>query len=160
MKRVAVFSDTHGRFTRLPAALDKIEKAGGVEMVLHLGDYGADAETIAERLKNVPFAAVRGNNDYFSNLPRKRIVQVGDALLYMVHGDAYYNLGPLIREAKKERCAAALFGHTHEPLLQADGELLIVNPGSLSLPRRGYKASFALLEIDGADVNVKMISLE
>ena len=159
MKRVAVISDTHGRFTRLPAALHKIKKAGGVEMLLHLGDYGSDAEMIAEKL-DVPFVAVRGNNDYFSNLPRKKIVQVEDASLLLVHGDAYYNLSPLIREAKQERCAAVLFGHTHVPLLQADGALLIINPGSLSLPRQGYAASFALLEINGADVNVKMISLD
>lgn len=159
MKRVALFSDTHGRFLRLPAALDRIEKAGGVEMVLHLGDFGNDAEPIAEKL-GVPFAAVRGNNDYFSNLPRKQIVRIGDASFLLVHGDAYYNLSPLIREGKKERCAAVLFGHTHEPLLQADGALLIVNPGSLSLPRRGYPPSFALLEIVGADVNVKMVALE
>jgi len=159
MKRVAVFSDTHGRFVRLPAALDKIEQAGGVDFLLHLGDYGGDAETIAGKL-GVPFAAVRGNNDYFSNFPRKKIVQVEDASLLLVHGDAYYNLSPLIYEAKQARCAAVLFGHTHEPLLQADGALLIVNPGSLSLPRRGYRPSFAILEIDGADVNVKMITLE
>jgi putative phosphoesterase len=159
MKRVAVFSDTHGRFTRLPAALDKIQKAGGAELLLHLGDYGNDAETIADKL-GVPFVAVRGNNDYFSDLPRKKVVQIEDASILLVHGDAYYNLSPLIREAKRERCAAVLFGHTHVPLLQADGALLIVNPGSLSLPRQGCPPSFALLEIDGTDVNVKMVSVD
>jgi putative phosphoesterase len=52
-----------------------------------------------------------------------------------------------------------LFGHTHVPLLQADGELLVVNPGSMSLPRQGSKPSCAVLEVDGSDINVKMLPL-
>lgn len=156
MKRVAVFADTHNMFSRLPLA---VERLGSVDMLFHLGDYAIDAEKISAALGDVPFFAVRGNNDVGSVYPKSRIERVEDVWIMLVHGDAYYNLYQLVNAAREQRCAAVLFGHTHVPLLQADGELLIVNPGSLSLPRRGGKPSCALLEVEGKDINVQMISL-
>ncbi len=156
MKRVAVFSDTHNMFSRLPLA---IERLGKVDLLFHLGDFAIDAERIASALGGVPAFAVKGNNDAGSAYPRMRIERVEDAWIMLVHGDGYHTLYQLIDQARENRCAAALFGHTHEPLLQADGELLLVNPGSLSLPRRGSKPSCALLEVDGADINAKMLPL-
>ncbi len=155
MKRVAVFADTHNRFTRLPEA---IEKAGKVDMLFHLGDFGSDAEIIAEKL-GVPSFAVRGNNDYASVLPRLRVERVENAWILLVHGDAYYTTGQLFDEAEKHNCLAVLFGHTHEPLLAASGKVLLLNPGSLSLPRHGYAPSFAVLEVEGKDINAKIITL-
>ena len=143
-------------FKRLPAA---VEKLGRVDLLFHLGDYAIDAERISGALGGVPYFAVRGNNDVGSVCPRSRVEYVEDAGIMLVHGDAYYNLYQLTNAAREQHCAAVLFGHTHVPLLQADGDLLIVNPGSMSLPRRGHKPSCALLEVEGKDINVKMITL-
>ncbi len=155
MKRVAVFADTHNKFARLPEA---IAKMGKVDMLFHLGDFGSDAEIIADQL-DVPAFAVRGNNDYASVLPRLRVELVEDAWILLVHGDAYYTIGQLFDEAEKHNCLAVLFGHTHEPLLSASGKVLALNPGSLSLPRRGYAPSFAVLEVEGKDINANIITL-
>ena len=89
----------------------------------------------------------------------KRIELVEDAWIMLVHGDGYHTIYQMVDQARENRCSAVLFGHTHVPLLQANGELLIVNPGSISLPRRGSKPSCALLEVDGKDINVKMLPL-
>lgn len=156
MKRVAVFADTHNMFSRLPLALERL---GKVDMLFHLGDFAIDAERIAQELGDVPFVAVKGNNDSGSMYPRKRIELVEDAWIMLVHGDGYHTIYQMIDQARENRCAAVLFGHTHVPLLQADGEILIVNPGSISLPRQGNKPSCALLEVDGKDVNVQLIPL-
>lgn len=156
MKRIAVVADSHNLFSRLPLA---VEKLGKVDMLFHLGDYAIDAERISDALGGVPFFAVKGNNDVGSVYPEKRIELAEDAWIMLVHGDRFYNLYQLIHTARENRCGAVLFGHTHVPLLQADGELLIVNPGSLSLPRRGNKPSCALLEVEGKDINVKIIPL-
>ncbi len=156
MKRIAVVADSHNLFSRLPLAAEKL---GEVDMLFHLGDYAIDAERVSEALGGVPFFAVKGNNDVGSAYPERRIELVEDAWIMLVHGDRFYNLYQLIHTARENRCGAVLFGHTHMPLLQADGELLIVNPGSLSLPRRGHKPSCALLEVEGKDINVIMIPL-
>lgn len=157
MKRVAVFSDTHRRFDRLPAAIEKMGKVG---RIFHLGDYGADAEQISKAAGGVPFTAVRGNNDYFTDLPRTLVERVEDASVLLVHGDAYYTLNSLFHAAELRGCGAVLFGHTHEPLMQASGKILALNPGSLSLPRYGYPAAFAVLEVNGSDIHAKIITLQ
>ena len=156
MKRIAVFSDTHNMFSRLPLALEKL---GHVDMLFHLGDYAIDAEKIAQELGDVPYFAVKGNNDVGSVYPERRIELVEDIWIMLVHGDKFYTVGQLIDTAREQNCAAVLFGHTHVPHLQADGELLVINPGSLSLPRRGSRSSCAVLEVEGKDINVKMISV-
>ncbi len=143
-------------FSRLPRT---VERLGNIDVLFHLGDYAVDAAKIAASLGGVPYFAVRGNNDIGSAEPRSRIETIEDARIMLVHGDAFFNLHQLVDKARRQHCAAVLFGHTHVPLLQADGEVLIINPGSLSLPRRGAKPSCALLEVEGKDINVKMISL-
>ena len=156
MKRIAVFADSHNMFSRLPLA---VEKLGKVDMLFHLGDFAIDAERIAAELGDVPYFSVKGNNDSGSVYQTLRIERVEDIWIMLVHGDGYHTLYQMINQARENHCSALLFGHTHEPLLQADGEILIVNPGSISLPRRGSKPSCALLEVDGKDINVKMLPL-
>ena len=42
-----------------------------------------------------------------------------------------------------------IFGHTHVPLLAQCGDVLVMNPGSLSRPRQpGYRPTYILLRID------------
>ena len=156
MKRIAVFSDTHNMFSRLPLALERV---GKVDLLFHLGDFAIDAERIAQELDNVPFFSVKGNNDTGTVYPRVRIERVEDVWIMLVHGDGFHTIYQMIDKARENNCSAVLFGHTHVPLLQADGELLVVNPGSMSLPRQGSKPSVALLEVDGKDINVKMLPL-
>lgn len=156
MKRIAVFSDTHGRLDRLPFAL---ERMGTVDAFIHLGDFAHDAERIAELLP-VPYHAVSGNCDCYRGtdgnaFPREEIVTIEKASLLCVHGDAFRDTYSLSLKAEEAHCAAVLYGHTHIPDLSASGAVLIVNPGSLSLPRGGSRASFAILTVDGKDVNVR-----
>ena len=155
MTRVGVFSDTHGDLSRLPAAL---EKAGPLDSFVHLGDYGGDAKQIAALLP-VPYRAVRGNCDVSGRLPRQAVVEIETASLLLLHGDGYAGTYQLALLAEEQRCAAVLFGHTHTPLLSAQGAVLILNPGSLSRPRYGSAPSFAVLTVEARDVNAKIITL-
>ncbi len=155
MQRVAVFSDTHGQLSALPSALDK---AGKLDAFLHLGDFGEDAKQIAKIIP-VPYCAIRGNCDFNSHLPREHIAEFENVSLMMVHGDSYRSEYELSLFAEENHCQAILFGHTHTPLLSAQGAILLINPGSLSLPRYCSRPSFSILTIDGRDIHVQMISL-
>ena len=152
--KVAVFSDTHGSLARLPMVLAALP---ALDAVLHLGDFAGDGDAIAESL-SVPCYAVRGNCDFRGNAPWERVAELGGARLLLTHGHRYSGLYALALAAEAQRCNAVLFGHTHSPLLTAQGACLIVNPGSLSRPR-GSAPGYALLTIEGGEVKAELRSL-
>lgn len=156
MLKAAVFSDTHGDLSRLPAAL----RLGGMpDTFLHLGDFGSDGDAIASIL-GVKGYQVRGNCDFSSPYPRERVVTLDGVHLLMLHGDTVAGTYAMACKAEEHSCKAVLFGHTHMPLLTASGPILIINPGSLSKPRGGTDPSFGMLVIDGGEVNVKLYALK
>ena len=155
MTRIGVFSDTHGVLAALPRAL---ELAGPLDGFLHLGDFGSDGDMIATQT-GLPYHAVRGNCDFSSALPRQLVVTFEQANILMLHGDKYSSTYQLALLGEQNHCGAVLFGHTHTPLLAAQGPILLLNPGSLSRPRYTSDPSFGLLTIEGADVNAKIFTL-
>ncbi|MBR3382973.1 MAG: metallophosphoesterase [Clostridia bacterium] len=166
MKRICVISDTHGSSSALDAVL---LAAGEADGYFHLGDVAGDAKRIAEKTGK-PVYAVLGNCDWgFSReteecvfpAPQKRVttelvVRVEDARIFLTHGHLYdVDMGgcTLGYRAEELNCAAALYGHTHRGELSAFGRVLKLNPGSPSRPRGGSRPSYAILEVDGGDVN-------
>ena len=173
MKRIGVVSDTHGAVSVFDSC---IKKAGEVDGWFHLGDYAWDADKLRE-LTGKPVIAVYGNCDGYScreseetpfgRDPRtkagERVVIVEKARLFLCHGHYYdADLGPWTLElrARELSCCAALFGHTHRPELSAYGSVLLLNPGSAARPRGMSPRSFAVLTVDGGDVNASIIKLD
>ena len=89
--RVLIVSDTHGRHQNLDRAL---EAAGPIDLFVHLGDveggeYYINAVVPCEK------HIVRGNNDFFSDLPREEVFYIGEKKVFITHGNNYYvSLGP------------------------------------------------------------------
>ena len=91
MTTIGVVSDTHfPRFGRaLPRALERGLRAANVERILHLGDM-TDLLAVPLFEAIAPFDAVAGNNDgeaIRARFGRRKIVQVEDVRIGMVHGD-------------------------------------------------------------------------
>ena len=147
--RVLIVSDTHGRHNGLDRAL---QEAGDIDMLIHLGDVEGGEEyidTVVDCEKHI----VRGNNDFFSDLPREEEFNIGKYKIFITHGHSYYvSLDPeYIREEGKARKAdIVMFGHTHRPFFEEMDEIIVLNPGSLSFPRQeGRKGSYMIMETDG-----------
>ena len=147
--RVLIVSDTHGRHNGLDRAL---QEAGDIDMLIHLGDVEGGEEyidTVVDCEKHI----VRGNNDFFSVLPREEEFYIGKYKIFITHGHSYYvSLDPeYIREEGKARKAdIVMFGHTHRPFFEEMDEIIVLNPGSLSFPRQeGRKGSYMIMETDG-----------
>ena len=144
--RVMIVSDTHGRHAGLDLAL---EEAGKIDMFIHLGDVeGGEAyiDAVVECEKHI----VRGNNDFFCDLPKEEEFYIGPYRAFISHGHTYcVSLDPeMIREEGEARGAdIVMFGHTHRPFYEVekkegDKDLIVLNPGSLSYPRQdGHKPS-------------------
>ena len=134
-KKVLVISDTHGRTDNLDKILPLVKP---LDQLIHLGDVGRDVEYI-EVIAECPCCFVSGNNDFYSTLPRERLIKLNGVPVFLTHGHYYYvnSRKDYVRSAAIQRGARiALFGHTHVPYLEEDNTILVANPGSLSLPRQ------------------------
>ena len=64
-----------------------------------------------------------------------------DKKFLMTHGHYYYR--DHLPEVPYD---ILLTGHTHVPILERDNRKIIINPGSISLPRRGSTKSYVVYE--------------
>lgn len=149
-KKVLVISDTHGRMENLEKLLPLVQP---VNQLIHLGDVGRDVDYI-EVLAGCPCCFVAGNNDYYSDLPRERLIKLNGVPIFLTHGHYYYVNArkDFLRSAAVQRGAkVALFGHTHVPYLEETDGILLANPGSLSLPRQADRCPTYLILTIGED---------
>ena len=146
-KKVLVISDTHGRTENLDKILPLVKP---LDQLIHLGDVGKDEDYI-EVVAECPCCFVSGNNDFYSTLPRERLIKLNGVPIFLTHGHYYYVNArkDFIRSVAAQRGARiALFGHTHVPYWEEDETILVANPGSLSLPRQAnHFPSYMLIYI-------------
>ena len=159
--RILVISDTHGYLDLLPKTL---KMAGTVDVLIHLGDICGDEDALTAQV-SCPIYMVPGNNDWSSRAPRELTVPIAGKTVFLTHGDKYhvsYGLDRLKYRAEEVGADVAMFGHTHVPFLDMSGKPWLMNPGSLSLPRRGL-FSFMVIDVDEEGVwhpEIKYIDLK
>lgn len=135
--RILVVSDTHGDTYSLRKA---VEREGNVSLIIHLGDGERDTAFI----HGVPLLQVKGNCDFYSDLPTTLFTNEGGKNILLTHGHAFmvkYGLGALRQEALDKHADIALYGHTHVPVHTYEDGLYLCNPGSL------HNGDYAVLEI-------------
>lgn len=146
--RIGLIADTHGQ--ALPAAVRRA--FAGVALILHAGDLGSD-QILADLAAIAPVEAVAGNIDAGALADRlgwRKIVTVATARIGLVHGDR----GPGRTTPERALSAfapdsvdAIVFGHSHAPRIEWHRDILLVNPGSATVPRLQPSPSVALLTI-------------
>ena len=83
--RILIVSDSHGRNHHLSKVLDKV---GDIDLFLHLGDLEG-SEDFINTFVNCRVEMISGNNDYFTEIPRERLITVGNHTIFMTHGHQY-----------------------------------------------------------------------
>ncbi len=149
---IGVISDTHGLLR--PEALDVL---AGVELIVHAGDVGT-AEVLSGLSRIAPVHAVRGNVDrgeWAQGLPLSRVVEVGEALVYVLHDLAELNLDPVAAGF-----AAVISGHSHKPRNEVRGGVLYLNPGSAGPRRFRLPVTVARITAAGAALSAEVIRLD
>lgn len=145
--KILVVSDTHGRHANLDRAL---KETGEIDGFIHLGDIEGGEDYI-DSVVSCEKHMVRGNNDFFSDLPREEEFYLGKYKVFITHGHAYYaSLDPeyIYEEGMARKADIVMFGHTHRPYFEQREEITIVNPGSISYPRQeNRKGSYMVMEI-------------
>ena len=83
--KILIVSDTHRRNDNY---IKVLERVAPVDMVIHCGDIEGSEYLIAQSA-GCPVQMVVGNNDFFSDLPRKKEFMVGKYKVWLTHGHNY-----------------------------------------------------------------------
>ena len=146
--KILVVSDTHRNNTNY---LKVLKKTGPLDLVVHCGDVEG-SEMIIAGAAGCPVQMVRGNNDFFSNLPKEKEFMIGRYKVWLTHGHNYYiamNHEIIKQEAREREADIVMCGHTHKPVVDIGSGLTLINPGSISYPRQdNRRPSYILMELD------------
>jgi putative phosphoesterase len=151
-RRVGLIADTHGLLR--PEAVQALQ---GSELIVHAGDVGQAAVLDALRLV-APVTAVRGNIDrgvWAQALPARAALQIGEVGVYILHDLQALDLVP---EAAGFRVVVS--GHSHRPSIREQNGVLFVNPGSAGPRRFHLPVSVAILEVQNATVEGRLVRLD
>ncbi len=155
MKKVVIFSDTHGCTDPCIAIIEKERPYA----VIHAGDCARDAEDLEYIYPDLPIYYVRGNNDFFSRAPDKITVGIDGARIFIAHGHEqrvkYEPAFSTLRAAASSADPSLIvFGHTHRPLVSYDYGTILLNPGSVRFTR-----TYAEAKIENGRVDVKILDI-
>jgi putative phosphoesterase len=148
--RIIAVSDTHGSPDLL---LTAVRHAGRTDMLLHLGDGQRDCAALDGYSGKVWI--VRGNCDFSPFDDYEHFLKLDGASIYMTHGhlfDAKITLNKLWYKGREMGADIVCFGHTHVPLLEKQGTVTLLNPGSLK-----HSKTYGLIEIgqEHSKINIK-----
>ncbi|MBZ2175474.1 metallophosphoesterase [Schnuerera sp. xch1] len=158
--KIVVISDTHGRTDEV---IHKVKNMKTPDLIVHLGDYVEDGEKIKKEI-GVRTAIVKGNGDFFNqDYDEDEIVEVMGKRMLLTHGHKYevrYGTNNLLYRAEELNVDIVLFGHTHIPVIFEESGIIIMNPGSPSIPR-GYKRrkTLGIIEIK-EKIKAKIIEID
>jgi putative phosphoesterase len=144
--KILIFSDSHGWPEPMRNVLRKVK--GEVSAVVHLGDGAGDAYALSKEYPSLVFHSVLGNCDYGFG-ERVKTFSCGGNKVLITHGHTQHVKGSLLRLslfAEENEADICLFGHTHTPALVRHGKILLMNPGSVSLPKHGH-GTYGVLDI-------------
>ncbi len=150
--KILVLSDSHAGRSFMRRCIDSVQP----DAVVHLGDYYADGEVMAEEYPHIPMYLVPGNcdrNRSFIRDPEVRVEKVCGVWLYMTHGHLHnvkMSLLSLLRDARAAKAQAVLYGHTHRADCREEDGLWVLNPGTCGI----YGGSAGLIEAE----NGKLLS--
>lgn len=140
--RILITSDIHGD-------LEKLKKLQEIETFdLHL-DAG-DSNFSEGILKTRQIVSVRGNTDFFSQLPLIKIIENEYGKIVIIHGhtkSVKSSLDYLYQLGERLRANYVIYGHTHQALIKVNNGITYINPGSLK-----HDSSYIILTKDNIEL--------
>ncbi|MCQ2972951.1 MAG: YfcE family phosphodiesterase [archaeon] len=158
---LGLISDTHipERANELPKKVLEIFKE--VDLILHSGDI--TDQSVLDKLNEIaPVKAVQGNMDraYGLDLPKNIVLEIENKKVGVIHGQVYPrgDTQQLYYTAKELEVDILVSGHSHQPQIEQIKNVLLLNPGSPTVPRLADR-TVMLLEITSKEVNVDLIKI-
>jgi uncharacterized protein len=160
---VAVISDTHmaGGRRRLPERCVELIRTS--DLLVHAGDIMSVEALVEFEAIGTPLRAITGNMDGWElrdRLPHELELELEGSRIATVH-DAGPAAGRLARMRRRFPDAdAVVFGHSHIPLHEQDGDFQIFNPGSPTERRRAPHHAMGMASIETGVVEFETVVLD
>ena len=140
-----IISDTHiyDRAMELPKIV--FDEFSNVDLIIHCGDI-TDKDVLEWLGDIADVVAVKGNMDYL-NLPKQEILDVNDIKIGIIHGDEIFPRGDRLKLrllGKEMGVDVLISGHTHTPFIDDCKDILLLNPGSPTVPRCSIRSIMKL----------------
>lgn len=164
--KIGVVSDSHGHVENLRRAVKAMSEAG-VEVIVHLGDDYDDVKVLSDQ-KGASIIQVPGVFSTYYQEPGipNRLIEEWEGVRVLVTHTPEAHKHDLPNDLKPEEVVArgevrmVLSGHSHIPAVKDEGGVIWVNPGHLKDDdKKGYPPTYALLEITGAEIRVRIVDL-
>ncbi|MEG0180960.1 MAG: phosphodiesterase [Peptostreptococcaceae bacterium] len=176
--KIGVMSDTHGSLVYLEKALDTLSEC---DILLHAGDVlyhgprndlpeGYNPKEVISKINELDNILIaRGNCDadvdqMVINHPIQGpyvLSQFGETRILINHGYVD-SKEETIKKAKSMGADILILGHTHVKELYIDENLIVINPGSTSIPKDGSH-SVAIIDIiethEELDLDINLIDI-
>lgn len=152
--KALIVSDSHGLTNELIQLKQQYEY---VDVMIHCGDSELSMQDTEG------YEIVRGNCDYETSYPNDIVTEVEGIRFFITHGHRYnvkMTLQNVLYKAKESQAQVACFGHSHIMGAELVDGTLLINPGSILLPRMRKEKTFVLLEIERNEAIVTFIDLE
>lgn len=149
-EKILIVSDSHGKMQNLRKAVSNM--AGTMNRMIHLGDSLCSLEEM-EEIAGCSVDMVKGNSDsIMSDLPTSKVVQIGQYTALLTHGHKYggkWGIDSMKEAARENGAGILMFGHIHEPIIEPYGDVVVLNPGSISQPRQeGHRPTYIVMTIE------------
>ncbi|KXS41211.1 MULTISPECIES: phosphodiesterase [unclassified Candidatus Frackibacter] len=151
--KIGVMSDTHGSLSAWEEATEYLKDT---DIILHAGDIlyhgarnplpsGYDTAGLVKALNEFDgdLVAVKGNVDALVDdwvlpyaLSEYSVVVDNDLRIVIYHGYQHETEKERVEFAKRFGADVLVFGHTHIPLIKERDGVILLNPGSTSLPKQ------------------------
>lgn len=158
---IGVLSDTHipERASKIPEMVFNL--FSDVDLILHAGDL-VSPEILEDLKKIAPLKASQGNMDraYGLKLPSRVYLEVGGLKIGLAHGEVYPrgDTQQLKYIAMEMGVEILITGHTHWPFINNVGDVLLLNPGSPTVPRLA-DPSVMIIEINNKKIDAQIIKI-
>jgi putative phosphoesterase len=177
---IGLLSDTHIAFPSQPLPPEVLVAFKGVDLILHMGDVWIPS--VLDALESVaPVLAARGDDDMDedfgedSRMKRTQVLEVEGITLWATHIKPRY--GQIVPQEQTNSYSAifgrrpsddpvdppdvVVFGHTHFAEIEEYKGVLLVNPGSPTMPSYIPKlGSVGLLTVKDGKVEARLVNLE
>ncbi|WP_078391855.1 metallophosphoesterase family protein [Shouchella patagoniensis] len=153
---VLVVSDSHGWKKELAEIID--QKRDFVERIIHAGDSELDVGDQVLAGSQV----VAGNCDLFAAFPQELHLEWNGIPVYITHGHHHgvkNDLDQLISHASRSEAKIAVYGHTHIAKAEKKHGVLLINPGSVRLPKGYNQGTYCIVTIEQKKAKVVYYSI-